>query len=133
MVIQLVTWKPIENIFLIKNWTGKTSPGSHYKSSSDLFLNTHLFTIVLDWNLSLQTDTLSITDSSPGPKDKKMKPILCNTVTFIARTLFPVPLVSVLKRFDCGSISKIDQISSSLSQCCSLRYWFCIFISPPTL
>ena len=59
-------------------------------------------------NLSLPTPPqygyLSITDSTLGPKDTKIHtiptPYLYNTDTFKTPTLWSVPLVSVLRRFD---------------------------------
>ena len=59
---------------------------------------------LVPYSLTSPYGHLSITDSLFGPRkcQKSYIPYLCNTDTFIVkRTLGSVPLVSILKKFDC--------------------------------
>ena len=59
--------------------------------------------LVINYRLTSPYGHLSITDSSFGPRNAKKShiPYLYNTDTSVKRTLGSVPLVSVLKSFDC--------------------------------
>ena len=81
--------------------------GSAFRKVAKIYFLTDesaLFFFILQWNLSLRTPHLSITDSSLqwslGDRSPD-KAYLPKTDTSIMRTLIPVPLVSVIKMFDC--------------------------------